>query len=163
MQAPPKFLHEDSLAMCQRGRRQRFVLHLCSKAAPNPGGTWRFWEAKALRSEALDCHSQPNPSLPQSPGFRWDRRSLQKLMWFANVLPFQWNSSGRKVHVVHLSALSSSYIHKHMWEKLSQQVIGVGITTKVLQLLFWKQASRSSCSCTDLRSMIWPPDMIGFL
>lgn len=64
MQPPPKFLHEDSLAVCHRGRRQRFTLHLSSKAAPSPGGTLGFWEAKALCSEALDCHSQPEQSLP---------------------------------------------------------------------------------------------------
>lgn len=62
MQSPPKFLHKDSLAMCHTGRRQKFVHHLCPKAALNPEGTLRFLEVRALFSEAQATPSEP--SLP---------------------------------------------------------------------------------------------------
>lgn len=70
MQPPPRFLHRDSLAMCQR---QRFALHLCSEAARKPRGTFRLQEAKALHAVA---RLPPPASYPCH-----DRRCLHSLRY----------------------------------------------------------------------------------
>lgn len=90
MQSPSKFLHKDSLAMYHSGRRQKFVHHLCSKAALNPRETLKFLVVRALFSEAPG-DSIKTFFLPRSPCFSWNRRSLQNLMWFENVSPFHQN------------------------------------------------------------------------